>query len=138
METKKFNRLTLSERVIIETLLGEKKSKSYIASKLHRSRSTVGNEINRWIGSEFFYKAELANEYARCLNDTKRNKDKIALNKALKVQVYRGLLDRLSPELISGRLRLLYPNEVLMNISYRPKGQFLAFSAIPDFPGMKK
>jgi IS30 family transposase len=65
METKKFNRLTLSERVVIVTLLGEKKSKSEIAKKLHRSRSTISNEINRWIvDSDDQYKAELANGYA--------------------------------------------------------------------------
>jgi IS30 family transposase len=118
MEAKKFNRLTLSERVIIETLLNEKKSKSYIAVKLNRSRSTIGNEINRWSGSQFHYKAELANEYSRCLNDTKRNKDKITISNALKIQVYKGLLSHLSPELISGRLKLLYPTDAAMNISY--------------------
>lgn len=119
METKKFNRLTLSERVVIETLLGEKKSKSEIARKLHRSRSTIGNEINRWVecpGDQ--YKAELANGYSKILNDIKRNKDKITLCKALKMQVYRGLLGHLSPELISGRLKLLFPNDPAMNISY--------------------
>jgi IS30 family transposase len=34
MEVKKHRRLTLKERVIIETLLKEKKTKSYIATKL--------------------------------------------------------------------------------------------------------
>jgi IS30 family transposase len=119
METKKFNRLTLSERVIIETLLGEKRSKSEIANKLHRSRSTISNEINRWVvNSGDQYKAELANGYAKILNDFKRTKDKITLCKELKKQVYRGLLCHLSPELISGRLKLLYPNDPRMNISY--------------------
>ncbi|RPH27224.1 MAG: helix-turn-helix domain-containing protein [Bacteroidales bacterium] len=56
-----FVRLTLSERVIIETLLGEKKSKSDIAKKLGRSRSTISNEVNRWVvGSQGVYRAELA------------------------------------------------------------------------------
>ncbi len=118
METKKYIRLTLSERVIIETLLKEKRSKSYIARKLGRSRSTIGNEVNRWAGSSFFYPAELANEYARQLNITKRNKDKITLNDALKIQVFRGLLNHLSPELISGRLKIVYPDDHDMHISH--------------------
>jgi len=118
MEKKKYTRLTLSERVIIETLLKEKRSKSYIAKKLGRSRSAIGNEVNKWKGSSFFYTAELANEYARQLNITKRNKDKITLNNALKIQVFRGLLNRLSPELISGRLKIMYPNDHNMHISY--------------------
>jgi IS30 family transposase len=34
MEVKKHRRLTLKERIIIQTLLREKKSKSYIAIRL--------------------------------------------------------------------------------------------------------
>ena len=118
MARKKYTRLTLSERVKIETLLKENRSRSYIAEKLGRSRSTIGNEVNRWVDSRFFYTAELAHEYARCLNDTKRNKDKITLNNALRMQVYRGLLGGLSPELISGRLKLMYPDDPSMQVSY--------------------
>jgi len=119
MDKKKYVRLTFSERVIIETLLGENKTKSEIAKKLKRSRSTISNEVNKWDhGPEHMYKASLAQEYAKTLNDYKRTKDKITLNKPLKIQVYRGLLEKLSPELISGRLKLLYPNTPEMNISY--------------------
>lgn len=118
METKTYTRLTLSERVIIETLLGEKRTKSYIAGQLGRSRSTISNELNKWKGTSFYYSAELANEYARYLNVAKRNKDKITLNNALKIQVYRGLLNHLSPELISGRLKVAYPDDHGMHISY--------------------
>lgn len=118
MEAKNYTRLTLSERVIIETLLGEKKSKSEIAKKLHRSRSTISKEINRWVvdpGDS--YKAELANGYAEIIKDSKRKQDKIGICKALKHQIYRGLLRKVSPELISGRLKLMYPNDPTMNIS---------------------
>ena len=118
MAQKKYTRLTLSERVKIETLLGEKRSKSYIAGQLGRSRSTIGNEVNKWVGSRFYYIATFAHECAKIFNETKRNKDKITLNKALRVQVYRGLLGGLSPELISGRLKLIYPNDPAMQISY--------------------
>jgi IS30 family transposase len=119
METKTYVRLTLSERIIIETLLGEKKTKSEIAQKLKRTRKTIGNEINRWVGdSSGHYRAELAHGYSKLINDNKRTKDKITLSKALKMQVYRGLLGHLSPEMISGRLRLLYPDDPTMNISY--------------------
>ncbi len=41
MEVKKHTRLTLKERVQIETLLNENKSKAYIAKKLNRARSTI-------------------------------------------------------------------------------------------------
>lgn len=119
MEAKKFVRLTLSERVIIETLLGEKRSKSDIAKKLGRSRSTISNEVNRWVvGSQGVYRAELAHGCATAMNDYKRRKDKISLSKPLRVQVFRGLLSHLSPELISGRLKLMFPDDPTMNVSY--------------------
>jgi IS30 family transposase len=47
MEVKKHIRLTRKERVQIETLLNEKKSKSYIAKKLKRARSTITREVNK-------------------------------------------------------------------------------------------
>ena len=46
MVRKKNTRLTLKERVQIETLLNENKTKAYIAKKLNRSRSTISREVN--------------------------------------------------------------------------------------------
>ncbi len=125
MATKKFNRLTLSERVIIETLLGEKRTQSYIAKKLDRARTTINREINIWKGSGTFYSAVVANEHARLLNKYKRIGHKISIYPALRVQVYRGLLSELSPEAISGRLKLQYPNDPRMNISYESIYRFI-------------
>lgn len=119
MGSKKYTRLSLSERIIIETLLGEKRSKSYIAEKLNRARSTIGNEINVWVKNpEDRYKAQLANSYAKEWNDSKHSDEKINLSKQLKLEVYRGLKERLSPECISGRLKLIYPGNSSLNISY--------------------
>ena len=119
MGTKKYTRLTLSERVIIETLLEENRTKSEIAKKLNRSRSTISNELKKWNTIlRHKYNAALSHEYSKIINDYKRAKDKITLNKALKIQVFKGLLCRLSPELISGRLKAQYPDDPNMNISY--------------------
>jgi IS30 family transposase len=118
MEEKKITRLTINERIKIETLIKEKRSKSYIAKTLNRSRSTIGNEINRWVGTSQFYNAELAHFYARVINNSKRNKDKMTLYPRLKLQVYKGLLSGLSPEAISGRLKVVFPGEGSMQISY--------------------
>ncbi len=46
MKTKIYIRLTLKERVVIETLLQENKSKADIAKRLNRSRSTITREMN--------------------------------------------------------------------------------------------
>jgi len=119
MGAKKYVRLTFSERVIIETLLGENVPKIKISEKLNRSRSTISNELKNWNTSlRGKYDAALAHEFAKIKNEYKRSKDKISLSNALKIQVYRGLLSKLSPELISGRLKLLFPNNPEMNISY--------------------
>lgn len=119
MEVKKHRRLTLKERVIIQTLLKEKKSKSYIAIRLARTRSTIGREVNKWIQSkEDIYDAELAHWCAKQDYLNKRNLDKISTYSLLRFFVYKGLLSNWTPEQISGRLKELYPNNPIMSISH--------------------
>ena len=119
MEVKKHRRLTLKERVIIHTLLKENKTKSYIAIRLDRSRSTIGREVNKFVtepGEK--YDAELAHWCAKQDYLNKRNLDKISTYPLLKIFVYRGLLSNWTPEQISGRLKELYPNDPIMSISH--------------------
>jgi IS30 family transposase len=119
MEVKKHRRLTLKERVIIQTLLIEKKSKSYIAIRLGRTRSTIGREVNKWVQKkEDNYDAELSHWCAKEDYLNKRNLDKISTYSLLKFFVYRGLLSNWTPEQISGRLKELYPNDQIMSISH--------------------
>lgn len=119
MEVKKHRRLSLKERVVIQTLLKEKKSKSYIANKLGRSPSTIGREVNKWVQTKKDnYDAELAHWCAKEDYLNKRNLDKISTYSLLKFFVYRGLLSNWSPEQISGRLKELYPNDPIMSISH--------------------
>jgi IS30 family transposase len=119
MEIKIHRRLTLKVRVIIQTLLREKKSKSYIAIRLGRTRSTIGREVNKWVQKkEDNYDAELAHWCAKDDYLNKRNLDKISTYSLLKFFVYRGLLSNWTPEQISGRLKELYPNDPIMSISH--------------------
>ena len=119
MKTKTYTRITLIERVIIETLLHQKKSKSYIAKHLNRSRSTINNELKEWlIKPTDKYDAQLVHWYATEVNSNKRTQDKINTHKRLKLFVYRGLLNGHSPDQISGSIKLLYPNDPIMSISY--------------------
>jgi len=116
---KKYKRLTLRERIIIETLLKENCKKSEIAKRLNRSRSTIGREVNKWIRKKGdVYKAELSHWYATDENNSKRYYDKMTQFPRLKIYVYRGLLKAWSPEQISGRLKLDYPDDEVMRISY--------------------
>ena len=119
METKNYKRLSLKERIIIETLLNEKRKKSYIAIQLSRSRSTITREINNWVKDPVDeYKAFLAHWYTQDDNNSKRMHDKISLNPRLRKAVFMGLQNGCSPELISGRLKLAFPNDPTMQISY--------------------
>ncbi|MCB4800348.1 helix-turn-helix domain-containing protein, partial [Neotamlana laminarinivorans] len=89
----KHRRLSLAERIKIETLFNENKTKAYIAKKLNRSRSTISREINKWVvkkGDK--YDAHLAQWNAKDDYLNKRNLDKISTYNALKFYVYKGLL----------------------------------------------
>lgn len=119
MEEKKYKRLSFQERIIIETLLEEKRPKSFIAAKLNRSRSTITREINKWVQKPWEeYNAEIAHWNAEDDYLNKRNLDKIGTFKKLKFYVYKGLLNNWSPEQISGRIQLKYPNDPIMSISH--------------------
>jgi transposase, IS30 family len=119
MQKKQYKRLTLQERIIIETLLSENKSRSFIAAKLNRTRSTVTRELNKWlIKPTDKYNAELAHWCAQDDYLNKRTSDKISTYPKLKRYVYRGLLNHWSPEQIAGEIKIRFPNDPVMRISY--------------------
>ncbi len=119
MEEKKHRRLTLKERVQIETLLHQNKTKAYIAKTINRSRSTVSREVNK-LGSnpKVDYEAYLAHWSAKEVYLNKRNFDKISTCKKLRIYVFRGLLLNWTPEQIAGRIKKKYTNDPLMRISH--------------------
>ena len=126
METKNYKRLSLEERIKIETLLNEKKKKIYISIQLHRPRSTISREINAWVkkpGDK--YNAQLAHWYAQDDIQSRRFLCKIDRYPCLKIAVFRGLLNGCSPELIAGRLKLAYPDDPTMHISYESIYRFI-------------
>jgi IS30 family transposase len=119
MIVKKHRRLTLKERVQIQTLLKEKRTKSYIAKTLDRPTSTISKEINKWVlEKNDIYDVELAHWNAKDDYANKRNRDKISTYSLLRFFVYKGLLSNWTPEQISGRLKELYPNDPIMSISH--------------------
>lgn len=119
MNTKKHRRLSLKERVIIQTLLEENKSKSFIAKKLNRSRSTITREVNKWVSNpNDKYDASLADWLAKDDYLNKRNLDKIGTYSLLRFYVYKRLLKNWSPEQIAGRIKRDHPNDNIMTISH--------------------
>ncbi len=126
MLRKKNTRLTLKERVQIETLLNENKTQAHIAKTLKRSPSTISREINKWILSKTDkYNADLAHWNAKDDYLNKRNTDKISTYKSLRIYVFRGLLSGWTPEQIAGRLKHEYPNDPIMSISHESIYRFI-------------
>jgi len=119
MKPKKYQRLSYFERVKIETYLEEGKSKSYISKQLGRDPSTIGREINYWVVNKHDrYSASIADMIANERRLAKRSRDKISINSLLRYYVYKGLLRGFSPEIISGRIKLDYPEDEIMRISH--------------------
>ena len=56
-------RLTLNERIVIETLLNENRTKSYIANQLNRNRSTITREVNNWVWVYKFERIDRPHDY---------------------------------------------------------------------------
>lgn len=119
MSKKKHRKLSLKERIIIETLLKENSTQSYIAKTLSRARSTISRELNKW-GENYReqYVADIAFWAAKDDYLNKRNLDKISTYKKLRIYVYKGLLKQWSPEQIAGRIKIKYPNNPIMTISH--------------------
>jgi transposase, IS30 family len=118
METENYRRLTFQERVIIETLLNQKKKKAFIAKQLNRSRSTIGREVNPWGNKPGSYNAELANWCAVNDYENKHKVDKISTYPKLKSYVYKMLEKKWAPEQIAGRIKIKYPGDKIMSISH--------------------
>ena len=119
MKEKNYRRITLEERYKIEALLQFSKSVSEIANALNRPRSTISREIKRGVyvdGKRYF--AEHANTTAKFKNKVKRVYPKLMQCIPLRLYMYRGLLKGWSPEQISMRIKIEYPNNENMRISY--------------------
>ncbi len=123
---RKYKRLSFTERVTIQTLLEENKNRSYIAKKLNRARSTIKRELDKWIRVPTDkYNARLAHFDAVSDNNTKRKDRKINIYPKLKIYVFKGLLNGWSPEQIANAIKLDYPNDPFMRISYEAIYQYI-------------
>lgn len=112
----KYQYLTLLERVRIEKFIKQGLSKTEIAKKLKRHKSTIGREINRW-GPKKDYNCALADWWA-IEERTKYKPKKLKENVKLRTFVIDHLKKRWSPEQISMKLKDLYPGDLSMNVSY--------------------
>ena len=113
-----YHRLNVNEREEISLGIVQGRSQYDIAISLSRSPSTICHEINRNTKYGQQYMAIQAQRRTDRLAHTARKKRKMDINEALKQYVL-GQLDQLwSPEQIAKRLKILYPNDMIMQISH--------------------
>jgi transposase, IS30 family len=106
----KFKHFSIEEREKIQELLWQKTSIRSIARVIGRCPSSISREINRNIPLQRSYKPRVAN--VRALERRKNRGRKMRLkNGFIRRYVVAGLKSGMSPEQISGRLHLEYPNE---------------------------
>jgi IS30 family transposase len=113
------------ERILVGVVRGE--SDAVIARAIGRHRSTVGREIAR-CGRRQDYRALSAERKAQ--RRARRPKPtKLASDRRLLAWVERGLEERCSPEQISARLRLEFPDDPSMRVSHETIYQSLYVQA---------
>ena len=116
---KSFNRITYRERVIIETrYCVDKKSMRSIALELNKSPSAISREIaGKPRKGMSRYRANVAEKKS----ETKRHqqgRNSKCLHEPLRKYVIKKLKLGWSPEQISLRLPIEYPQDIAMRISY--------------------
>ena len=96
-----YDQLSLDERCAIASLRAEGQSIRKIAARLHRSASTISNELRRNTGVQVGYKPAYADAQARA---RRWRGSKLARQPALRTLVLDRLAMGWSPEQVAGRL----------------------------------
>jgi len=110
--------LSINEREEISLGLAQGLSKNYIALSLGRSSSTICREVNRNTVNRQAYRAVKAQCRADKLRHLARKNRKMDINIPLRDYILFHLDKLWSPEQIAKRLKILYPENMNMQISH--------------------
>lgn len=113
-----YNRLCMTEREEIALMVSNGTSMRTIALKLSRSASTISREIARNQQSPGYYRAYYAERRWEIKRTKNRKNKKLDTNSTLRSIVFSLLEKKWSPEQIARRLKVLYPNNMIMTISH--------------------
>jgi IS30 family transposase len=128
MKTKNYTRLTYKDRVQIEILFHSNFSVSEIALKLKRTKSTISREIKRGLSLPGEgYSSNSAQWHADFYSRIKKVDSKIRKNSKLRFYMFSRLKLGWSPEQIAERLKLDYPRDPSMRISYESIYKYIYF-----------
>jgi len=128
-----YKHFSIEERGLIDVYLRNGVSVSEIARRLNRNKSSVSREINR---NSDFRKQYIA-LYAESYTNTRRKNSKWnpQMHKKLIEYIREKILETWSPEQISNKLKIDFPNDASMQISFKK-----IYSLIYDgqIPGITK
>ncbi len=115
---KRYKRLSVVEREEISRCLALKNSCQQIAIILKRSTSTITREIKRSKKTRTKYRAVFAHKRAQQILQKSRRYRKLCINSQLREFVLNHLQKRWSPEQIAKKLKILYPEDMNMQVSH--------------------
>lgn len=114
MSYKHFN---IYDRICIEGYLREEYSINKMSSLMKRSKSSISEEIRKYSVPHLGYIARIAQEKAEKVR--KKSKWDHAIPERLKKYIIQKLEETWSPEQIAQRLKIDYPEDKEMRISYK-------------------
>ena len=123
--TKKYHRLTLTEREQISQGIWAKESYSDIARRLGREVSTISNEVHKQISRKRWCYSAVKGQELSDERKKKGRKKKILENEELREYIHIKLKKEWSPEEIAERLKLDYASDMTMRISHESIYQYL-------------
>ena len=114
MSYKHFN---IYDRICIEEYLKKDYSINQMASLMNRAKSSISDEIKKYSLPHFGYIARIAQEKADKIR--KQSKYKYKFNSKLKEYIIEKLKLTWSPEQISNRLKIDFPDDETMRVSFK-------------------
>ena len=115
----KYTRLTFVEREEISRQLASGISIRTISNKINRSPGTISREINRCAVNRKYYRAISAQQRSnKMLHKPSANRKLDKIPRLCNIVSYHLLQKRWTPEQVAKRLKILYPNDMIMHISH--------------------
>lgn len=99
--TGKYKHITNEERYLIEKMLRERKSISYIAKLIGRSKSSISSEVARNRGRSRYKHTKAIDRYSKKQELKKRKSNAVIADPVSRKRVDRMLIKGMSPEAIS-------------------------------------
>jgi len=116
-KVRAFHRLNINDREEISRGLSRDESIHGIARKLNRSPSAILREINKSCKRISSYRAEKAQTITDRLAKSHRKQHKLLTSTKLRSYVHAKLMNQWSPDEISKRLKLDFPQDLSMRVS---------------------